>query len=153
VPANPQLRASDADRDRVVAQLREHYAAGRLDAEEGPERIGQALDARTLGELAELTADLPDLHQSPGAPSPRVAPGWASSPRPLETVGPGGHPARLTRSTVGITGLGVVAAAYLVTGLATGIWWIPRFWIVMPAIFVIRARIRCGGGSHAHSGA
>jgi Domain of unknown function (DUF1707) len=55
----PQLRASDADRDQVVAVLSENFQAGRLTSEELEERTGRALAARTLGELAELTADLP----------------------------------------------------------------------------------------------
>jgi hypothetical protein len=52
------LRASDADRDRVLALLAEAAADGRLTAEEHAERVQQACTARTLGELAELTADL-----------------------------------------------------------------------------------------------
>jgi hypothetical protein len=56
-----RIRASDADRDRVVALLQEHHAAGRLTAEEFSERIDAALRARTLGELDELLADLPHI--------------------------------------------------------------------------------------------
>src|ERR1700739_4213908 len=52
------LRASDADRDRVLALLAEATGDGRLTAEEHPERVQRACTARTLGELAELTADL-----------------------------------------------------------------------------------------------
>jgi hypothetical protein len=52
------LRASDADRDRVLALLGEAMSDGRLTAEEHSERIQRAFSARTLGELAELTADL-----------------------------------------------------------------------------------------------
>ena len=54
----PELRASDADRDRVVDVLREAAADGRLTPEELDERLGLALSARTFGELAPLTADL-----------------------------------------------------------------------------------------------
>ena len=52
------LRASDADRDRVLALLAEAASDGRLTAEEHAERVQRAFAARTLGELAELTADL-----------------------------------------------------------------------------------------------
>jgi hypothetical protein len=52
------LRASDADRDRVLALLAEAAGDGRLTAEEHAERVQRACTARTLGELAELTADL-----------------------------------------------------------------------------------------------
>lgn len=53
------LRASYEDRDRVVEVLRVAAGDGRLTAEELDERVGAALAARTLGELAVLTADLP----------------------------------------------------------------------------------------------
>ena len=55
----PDLRASHADRDRVVDALRVAAGDGRLSAEELDTRLESALSARTLGELAELTADLP----------------------------------------------------------------------------------------------
>src|SRR5260370_17834632 len=52
------LRASDADRDRVLALLSEAMGDGRLTADEHAERVQRAFSARTLGELAELTTDL-----------------------------------------------------------------------------------------------
>jgi Domain of unknown function (DUF1707) len=55
----PGVRASHADRDRVVDALRVAAGDGRLSAEELETRLESALSARTLGELAELTADLP----------------------------------------------------------------------------------------------
>ena len=57
-PSPRDLRASDADRDRVLALLGEAMSDGRLTVEEHSERIQRAFSARTLGELAELTADL-----------------------------------------------------------------------------------------------
>jgi hypothetical protein len=53
------LRASHADRDRVVDVLRIAAGDGRLTVEELDERVEAALSARTVGELAVLTADLP----------------------------------------------------------------------------------------------
>jgi hypothetical protein len=58
-PRDPALRASDAERESIVTQLREHGAAGRLDVEELEQRIGAAYAARTHGELGALLADLP----------------------------------------------------------------------------------------------
>jgi hypothetical protein len=55
----PDLRASHADRDRVVDMLRIAGGDGRLSAEELDIRLESALSAQTLGELARLTADLP----------------------------------------------------------------------------------------------
>ena len=55
----PDLRASHEDRDRVVDALRVAGGDGRLTAEELDTRQESALSAQTLGELAELTANLP----------------------------------------------------------------------------------------------
>ena len=52
------LRASDADRDRVLTLLAEAASDGRLTMPEHSERVQRAIAARTLGELAELTSDL-----------------------------------------------------------------------------------------------
>src|SRR5579859_1742010 len=54
----PEVRASDADRDGVLDLLRTAVGDGRLTADEFGERMEAALSARTLGELAVLTADL-----------------------------------------------------------------------------------------------
>jgi hypothetical protein len=59
--ASPELRASDADRERVVEMLRDHGASGRLTTEELEERADRALVARTHGELDALLTDLPAL--------------------------------------------------------------------------------------------
>ncbi|WP_393059795.1 DUF1707 domain-containing protein [Streptomyces sp. LN549] len=53
-----RMRASDADREAVVEQLREAAAEGRIDLEELDERLGLALTAKTHAELAPLTDDL-----------------------------------------------------------------------------------------------
>ena len=54
-----ELRASHEDRDRVVELLRVAAADGRLTSEELDDRLEKALKARTYGELAELSRDLP----------------------------------------------------------------------------------------------
>ena len=64
-----RIRASDADRERVTARLRDHYAEGRLTAEELDERTSAALNAKTFGDLRRVMADLPDPLLMPvGAP-------------------------------------------------------------------------------------
>lgn len=65
----PDLRASHEDRDQVVETLRIAAGDGRLSAEELDTRVEAALTARTLGQLAELTADLPVTTPAHGAPS------------------------------------------------------------------------------------
>lgn len=62
------MRASDADREAVVEQLREAAAEGRIDLEELDERLGQALTAKTFAELAPLTDDLGPAVLDPGEP-------------------------------------------------------------------------------------
>lgn len=59
MPVNPEIRASDTDREHVVAVLREHAVDGRLTFDEMLERIDVAYAARTLGDLRRLLADLP----------------------------------------------------------------------------------------------
>lgn len=73
---NPEIRASDTDRDRVAQALREHFAQGRLDDEEFNERLNDAYAAKTLGELQRLTADLPeeDLYALPIPPQQQTGP-------------------------------------------------------------------------------
>ena len=56
---DPNMRAGDADRERLVEQLREHHAAGRLTLDEFDERMQKAYAAKTYGELSTLTRDLP----------------------------------------------------------------------------------------------
>ncbi|MGH3736301.1 MAG: DUF1707 SHOCT-like domain-containing protein [Micromonosporaceae bacterium] len=63
------MRAADIDRDRIVAELRDHTAAGRLSLDEFDTRAQAAYGSRTMGELASLTADLPALE--PPADRPR----------------------------------------------------------------------------------
>ncbi len=57
--ARKQLRASHEDRDRTVERLRVAAGDGRLTADELDQRLEVAQVARTYGELAALTADLP----------------------------------------------------------------------------------------------
>jgi hypothetical protein len=73
--AQADVRASDADRDRVADILREALAEGRLDAEEHSERLDAVYAAKTVGQLEPLVRDLPQ----PGA---RRAPdpGFSSPP-------------------------------------------------------------------------
>jgi hypothetical protein len=68
-PALPSLalRASDQDRDATAAVLSEALAQGRLTSTELAERIEAAYAAKTLGDLAPLTTDLPAVSPPAGA--------------------------------------------------------------------------------------
>lgn len=62
------MRASDDDRQRVVAALEQHTGAGRLTLDEFAERVGVVAGARTLEELAAVVSDLPAATTAPGEP-------------------------------------------------------------------------------------
>jgi hypothetical protein len=64
LPAD-DVRASDAERERVVGDLRAHAADGRLSVEELDERLERAYAARTRAELAALLTDLPRVSRAP----------------------------------------------------------------------------------------
>jgi hypothetical protein len=66
-----QLRASDADREHIANVLRDSYSEGRLTIDEFQERLERAYAARTHGDLAVLTSDLP-VRSAPPPPSPAV---------------------------------------------------------------------------------
>lgn len=67
---SPDMRAGDEDRDRTVSLIREAYAEGRLNSEEFQQRMEQAHQSRTFGELTALTTDLPAIPPAPSSPAP-----------------------------------------------------------------------------------
>jgi len=77
-PGSPgELRASHEDRDRVAEVLRVAAGDGRLTADELDSRLEKALTARTVGELAALSKDLP---AAPGGAA------GAQAPEPKDTI-------------------------------------------------------------------
>jgi Domain of unknown function (DUF1707) len=148
VPGDPRIRASDADRDRTTALLREHHAAGRLTAAEFDERMTAALSATTLGELDELMADLPaiDLYRLPHE-SLRRPPG--PTHQALVPRDPGQPPA-VPGTTVALAILGAVAGALIAVWAVTAVigvgtwfpWWLA---VVIPWIWVAIRRARRHG--------
>ncbi|CAL9449774.1 DUF1707 domain-containing protein [Streptomyces sp. Tu 3180] len=62
-PRPADLRASDADRDRVADLLRDALAEGRLTPDEHAERVEGVLAAKTVGELEVFVRDLPAAHR------------------------------------------------------------------------------------------
>ena len=148
MPGDPRIRASDADRDRAAALLREHHAAGRLTAEEFHDRLDKALEAKTLGEIDELLVDLPaiDLYRLPHESMRRTPPGTRRSLMPNDPTG-------LTRFTPGTVAMGawaVVTAAlvaiWAVAAVVDGGTWFP-WWtvIVLPWIWVLIRRAQHRG--------
>ncbi|MFI2640376.1 DUF1707 domain-containing protein [Streptomyces sp. NPDC018610] len=72
-PVAGQLRASDADRERVAEILRDALAEGRLDMAEFEERLEATYSARTYGELEPITSDLPDAGAAAAPVMPSVS--------------------------------------------------------------------------------
>ena len=70
----PDLRASDADRERAVLTLGRAAGDGRLDVDELEERLQAAYAARTHGELERLLADVGGMIAPGSAPAPARAP-------------------------------------------------------------------------------
>ncbi|CAL9558105.1 putative protein [Streptomyces sp. enrichment culture] len=73
-PADAELRASDAERDRVADILHDALAEGRLTADEHAERVEGVLRAKTVGELEVFVRDLP------AGRGPRPGPAHAPAP-------------------------------------------------------------------------
>ena len=61
------LRASHADRERVIAALKAAFVQGRLTKDEFDSRVGRVLGSRTYAELAALTAGIPAALTGPAA--------------------------------------------------------------------------------------
>ena len=117
------LRASDEDRERFAAELRTHAVAGRLSTDELEERLQQAYEARTLGDLEALHRDLPATPES-----------LALARRE--------HRARLVRRSIqesgGSLGAFVVCAGIWAAGGASGAFW--PIWVLIPfVLFAVRS--------------
>ena len=149
MPGDPRMRASDADRERTASLLREHHAAGRLDAAEFNDRLDKAFEAKTMGDLDALLADLPgiDLYRLPAA-SIRPAPPGAIRPRPGSgsALGRRGEGAISSQRVVTWASWAAISSLLFVTWLGLGLLsggaaWIPWFLlIVIPWALVIARR-------------
>jgi hypothetical protein len=75
----PTVRASDAEREQVVVELREHAAQGRLTLEEFSQRVDEAYAAKTVAELDEVKRELPSISTLPDTRPRRKARRWLVS--------------------------------------------------------------------------
>jgi Domain of unknown function (DUF1707) len=138
-----RTRASDADRDRTAAALREHLAAGRLTIEEFDQRLDQAYAAKTLGELDRVMADLPttDPGQVPDAPVGHSA----ASPPPTPQRPPGSIQAgqgRFSPAWRAAWGSWLalslcVFVIWLISGASGGPWFL---WVALPLGAILLGR-------------
>lgn len=76
----PEIRVSDADRERTVKLLERHHVDGRLTWEEFSERMEAAFHARTREDLRRTLVDLPSLDERrpPAEPASRSGTNWRS---------------------------------------------------------------------------
>jgi len=77
-PDRPRPLAAEADRERLVVLLREHYAVGLFGLDELDRRVGLVLSARYLDEAAAAVADLPGVPASGLAAAGSAGPGAAT---------------------------------------------------------------------------
>jgi hypothetical protein len=128
------MRVSDADRDRALAELSEHFQAGRLTADEHEERMDLALKARTAGDLAALFTDLPrNPSTAAGRPSQPAVPAASSPPARF-------HPALVVPV--------IILAAVILGGIVTGHPFMIGLGPVILALLIVRGLL--GGGRHHH---
>lgn len=119
------MRVGHDERETAAAELREHYATGRLTLEELNERLDKAFAARTRGDLDALMTDLPSARPAADAGA-AWTPGTGSGSRHYGSgrdSGPGGWgPGAGQRAgqTVGalLASLAVIAAIFAVGMLA-----------------------------------
>jgi hypothetical protein len=78
--SGPQLRIGDDDRETAARELGEHFALGRITAEEHSERLEQIWAARTQADLTPVFADLPRPASARATPPGRAA--WGAWPAP-----------------------------------------------------------------------
>jgi hypothetical protein len=118
--ARAGMRASDADRERLATELRDHAVAGRLDTDELETRVQQAYAARTTDELRDLRRDLPATPE---------ALALAHRERRARLV------RRTLQETGGSLGLFVVCTAIWLAGGAHGSFW--PVWVLL--VFALSA--------------
>jgi len=133
--AGAGLRASDAERDEVAAELGEHFQAGRLDQAEFDDRVTVALRARTRRDLGALLTDLPERPSlvSPAGGGPADRPGWAGY--------------RVLPVLVPLLFAAVIAAGWAANGAGhwgshhwTGPWPLLWLWVIPFLVFRLRRR-------------
>lgn len=87
--SQPSLRIGDREREAVAAELREHYAHGRLSLEEFNQRLDQVFASKTQAELSQVTFDLPHVRSAGAAlPASRAGSGGGASRARFSAPGP-----------------------------------------------------------------
>ncbi|MGY1640315.1 DUF1707 domain-containing protein [Geodermatophilus sp. SYSU D00703] len=148
----PHLRAADTDRAAVADQLGEHMSAGRLTVAEYDERLARTYAARTYGELAEITADLPRPKPVPPVQPAAAAPAGHVGATGICGAGAawGGWAGGAGRRAAWASWLGtavIVLTIWLVTSIAAGDLLYPwPLWVIGPWGAVLLAQSITGRG-------
>jgi DUF1707 SHOCT-like domain len=129
------IRVSDADRDQAVAELGEHFQAGRLTQEEFDDRSGRALRARTGRDLTALFTDLP--RTAAVVPDPWADPALGPVPRTGARAG-GALP--VVRFVLSVAIVAIIASN--VIGHNTSFDWLAPV-VVLGFVLLRLSRIRC----------
>jgi hypothetical protein len=154
-----ELRVGDAERDEVTTALHEHFAQGRLTREELDERLTAALSARTVGDLREITRDLPgalaatDAARRPAGPWGRGTwdmatahwcRGMPAAPRAWGPARGGWGPAWSGWGPPRGRPFGPLLLVALIVAAVTGGWW-----VVVPALACLWLAVAVRGIRHA----
>jgi Domain of unknown function (DUF1707) len=122
-----QLRVSDEQRERAADEIREHFAAGRLNEDELSDRLSAAYRAQTAQELATLRTDLPQLPPTPEQRRAELVQRRAQLQR------------RLIQETGGGVGLFALCTVIWLTSGGHG-----QFWPIWVALVVVIPLLRNG---------
>jgi Domain of unknown function (DUF1707) len=126
------MRAGDADREQVLERLSTAHAEGRIDLQEFDERVVATLAARTYGELAALTEDLPG---DPPTPRPLAVPQRSLPPDRAEEARRG-----MRAAAAGWVGLSLVTfVIWVVMAIASGGLTYPFLLVIGPYAAVLLA--------------
>jgi len=122
------LRVGDADREAIAAQLREHFADGRLTLDELNERLDQTFAAKTGADLNTVMRDLPHVTppgpQLPGGPGSAwlvpSQPNWDGRGRNQQQGAGRGQPFTAIAALMGLVWLFVIMGVFSLFGLGGG---------------------------------
>jgi hypothetical protein len=116
-----RMRTSDQEREQIAEILRAAMTEGRLNLEEGEERLASAYAAKYRDELGPLTADLPDGGRRALADTPQAR---LATRRHLRR-----HTSFVVLTALFLTGLWVLSGAHF-------------FWPAFPLVFLVMGLVR-----------
>ncbi|REF37345.1 DUF1707 SHOCT-like domain-containing protein [Thermasporomyces composti] len=144
VPYQPDMRASDSDREKIAARLRDAHAEGRLTLTEFQDRLEALYKAQTYGELEPLVRDIPVVRTP--HPSTEVSKGSTTPAKPPRSRG---DKVMVVLWTLWACAVSVNLVVWVLTGITNGE--LPYFWpawvagpwgAVLLSITIMRRQLR-----------